>query len=81
MISDEDVERVAREYCKLRGGDPDSLHPEPPTMNKTGVMTLELRRVPLWRLAAEFVRQRAAMDEAFTVLRPAIGATTATPCA
>jgi hypothetical protein len=69
MVTDAQVELVARRYCVLRGIDPNRLVPTGGKPNPlTGLMTLELRHVPAWTAVAEFVRQRAAMDEAFQIL-------------
>lgn len=67
-LTDAQVERIAREYCKLRGVDPDKLQshaakPDP----VTHIQTLQVCYSPSWKLAAEFVRQRADMDEAFRI--------------
>jgi hypothetical protein len=76
-MTDDEVERVAREYCRIRGVDPDRMVPTGGKPNPlTGLMTLELRHIPAWQAASEFVRQRSAMDDAFLVLNERMRTTT-----
>lgn len=64
-----DVERVAREYCRLIGVDPDTMigHGAEPDAN--GFVPAVMCYSPRWQLIARRVEDEAAMRKAFDILK------------
>ena len=69
-ITDEEVEQVAREYCRLRGDDPDALVPHGADVSFGGMVPAVLYHSPLWTRVAIEVRAAVRMRQAFEVLKP-----------
>lgn len=69
-ITDEEVEQVAREYCRLRGDDPDALVPHGADVSFGGMVPAVLYHSPLWTRVAIEVRAAARMRQSFAVLDP-----------
>jgi hypothetical protein len=72
MLTPEQIELVAREWCRLSNVDPDEFQPEPARMNASKIMTMEQRMVPAWKIIAGHVMRHALMQEAFMVLMPQV---------
>jgi hypothetical protein len=67
-MTDEQVERVAREWCRLAGVDPDTLVGHGADADARGFVPDVWMHSPRWTRVASAVRERDRMDRAFCVL-------------
>lgn len=71
MLTADEIEKVAREWCRLSEVDPDQFQPAPPHMQGR-IATMEQRMIPAWQIIAGHVVRHDLMREAFRVLEPKV---------
>lgn len=67
-LTEQDVERVARAYCRLGDQDPDDMVNHSATADANGYVPMVLMSSPRWMLVANRVRDEDRMRRALTVL-------------
>jgi hypothetical protein len=67
-MTDEQVEQVAREWCRLAGVDPDAMVGHGADPDSSGYVCAVWLHSPRWTRVAREVRERDRMDQALRVL-------------
>lgn len=71
-MTDDEIEKVAREWCRLAGVDPDERVSHDPDPDPSGFVFGIALYSPRWKRVALMVEEHAQMHEAFKVLDPPV---------